>query len=288
MSAGYQPRSSRNYRGIEEPAGSISDSPPARDGAVCYLCGTRFLGSRRHCITTVRRHMKIAHGSGVKATFTPLEYTTNYVQAKLMRLPPHIPPFATCNFCDIQRPTEKLSQCSVCQSAEGGTQFFCAAYCSETDCSHAEHCIIKEHESCWDAHLPRKGPQSHKKLLVIDLRGTDESRSLLSSALSSLEHAGKGPKLWDILPRTNFDRLLQGFIMSIASFAKSAAQAAHSTEWIQMAWTLLVVSLEPKLQPGMTRIRWRCVSMNLVLDRAYEGSDANLLLCPALWDPPLR
>ena len=210
--ASYQ--TARIYRGMEGSAGSRSVSTPTHDEARCHLCGTRFLGSRRHCILNVRRHMKTAHESGVKAAFIPHECRTRYMQADLERL-------------------------------------------------------LLQNE-----HLPTT-VRKISGTAAVDLDGIDESLLPLS-AFKYIAQTRKGPNLWNILHQINFDRLLQGFIMSAASFTKAATKAANSTEWILMAWSRLVVSLQPKLQPGMTRIRWKCVSMSLVSDGAFKGSNANL------------
>ena len=219
-------QTARTYRDIEESAGSKSVPTPTEDEARCYICGTRFLGSRSHCILNVRRHMKSAHESGVKPAFIPHEHTTRSMQAAL------------------------------------------------------EGLLLR------DEHIPTT-PSELPGTAAVDLDGIDESL-LPPSAFIYLAQTRKGPNLWNILHQINFDRLLQGFIISAASFTKAATKAANSTEWIQMAWSRLVVSLQPKLQPGMTRIRWKCVSMSLVSDGAFEGSNANLLFCPALWEPPIR
>ena len=42
--------------------------------------------------------------------------------------------------------------------------YYCAVYCSESDCNHAEDCNRSGHESCWDSHIPRKGTQKHEKV----------------------------------------------------------------------------------------------------------------------------
>ena len=207
-------QTARRYPDIEESAGSKSVPTPTQDEARCFLCGTRFLGSRRHCILNIRRHMKTAHESGVKAAFIPHEHTTIYMHADLERL-------------------------------------------------------LLQNE-----HLPTT-PSKIPCTAAVDLDGIDESL-LPPSAFNYFAQTRKGPNLWNILHQTKFDRLLQGFIISAASFTKAATKAANSTEWIQMAWSRLVLSLQPKLQPGMTRIRWKCVSMSLVSDGAFEGSNANL------------
>ena len=82
--ASYQ--NDRDSCTMKELAGSRSVPHLNQDGARCCLCGARFLGSRRHYILNVRRHMKAAHESGEKAAFTPLEHTTGSMQAVLMQL----------------------------------------------------------------------------------------------------------------------------------------------------------------------------------------------------------
>ena len=131
-------------------------------------------------------------------------------------------------------------------------------------------------------------PSKLSRTTAVDLSETEYSQSSLSEFPYIFDYAGKGPNLWNYLHRIKLDGLLQGSIVSAAaSFTKAVTKAVNS-ELIQMACSRLVVSLEPKLQPGMTRIRWKCVSMSLVLDGAFKGRIANLLLCLALWKQPLR
>lgn len=42
--------------------------------------------------------------------------------------------------------------------------YYCAVYCSEHECDHAESCNRSGHESCWDSHIPRRGTQKHEKV----------------------------------------------------------------------------------------------------------------------------
>ena len=71
---------------------------------------------------------------------------------------------ANCDICGIQRPTEKLFQCSTCRPVGSDPLYYCAKNCSESDCEHAEGCTQVGHEPCWDSHIPRRGNQKHKKI----------------------------------------------------------------------------------------------------------------------------
>ena len=42
--------------------------------------------------------------------------------------------------------------------------YYCAIYCSENDCNHAENCNHSGHKSCWDTHIPSRGTQKHEKI----------------------------------------------------------------------------------------------------------------------------
>ena len=126
---------------------------------------------------------------------------------------------------------------------------------------------------------------------MVDLQLIDKSHPTPSKNPGDANWSSKGPITWSILYQIEIRQKFQGFATSAAAFvnyAAKAAKAASSIEWIQSAWTWLVMSLEPDLQPGMTRIRWKCVSMNLVPERAFEDSNANTLLHSALWESPIR
>ena len=123
---------------------------------------------------------------------------------------------------------------------------------------------------------------------TVNLESIDESYPALSKNPGDMNWSSNGPITRNILYQIDIRQIFQGFVTSAAAFVKYAAKAANSIEWVQSAWTRLVMCLEPELQPGMTRIRWKCVSMSLVPERAFGGSNANALLHSALWESPLR
>ena len=42
--------------------------------------------------------------------------------------------------------------------------YYCAVYCSEDECNHADNCNQSGHKPCWDSHVPPRGTQKHEKV----------------------------------------------------------------------------------------------------------------------------